>query len=439
MEVNFIAQPQEQLGSLLQIALGPPANPTHVTFVSAFASLQAVLRLKQRFMELHTGATTVRVVIGVDMGGTSKEVLRELTTWPVEVFVFKNRKSGITFHPKLYIVETENVAEIFLGSNNLTDGGLYGNYEGSVRVTYEFPADAVDFAKAKLQLSKFIDPADPIGRRLTNAYLEKLIARNDIPSEAETRQRRKIARGESGGTAGSPADIFGFETTTGPPKLPLNVQQVVLAAVRDQLAALGDEKKKARKERRSLEKQAKDAALAGTPVILPEPAPEPNLITFEPLAQITPTAFYLELVATSGAGAKIPGEQRIPLEALNVAQEFWGWPDNYTESISPRGGKERVYLNWKPFWRVHSVSDSTKEEIKDIRMYFYKNSSDYRFYSSALVNWASAGDMVRITRCDDKPYLYDCALAVAGTPEHAEWKARCVAGSTHSPRVFGFS
>lgn len=423
---------------LLHGALAAPANPTCVFIVSAFASLQAVLRLKHRLHELHDGAASIRVVIGVDMGGTSKEVLQELATWQVEVFIFKNRKGGVTFHPKLYIVETAETAEIFLGSNNLTEGGLYGNYEGAVRVTYQLPADAAELAKTKQQLSKFIKPAPPVSRRLDQEYLELLAARSDIPSAAEARQRRKIARGESVATGAEP-DVFGFESTPGPPQLPLEVQQVVLAAIRHQLDEL-DEEKRARKAA----EEGAQAAAGGVPLEAPESEIEPDILGLIPLAQIAPTAFYLELTATTGTTGKIPGEQRVPLEAINAAQEFWGWPDNYTESINPRkgedpGGEERVYLNWKPVWRVRSISNPDKVVIKGVRMYYYKNSSDYRFYSGALAAWANSGDIVRITRCDNEPYVYDCALAVAGTQEHVEWMTHCSPGSGRSPRVFGFS
>lgn len=121
MEVSFIAQPQDkvQLGPLLFDALGKKPAPTRVTIVSAFASLVTVIRFKTPLRELHEAGAKVRVVVGVDMGGTSKEVLRELASWPCEVFVFKNKRSGITFHPKIYLVERKHSAEIFVGSNSL--------------------------------------------------------------------------------------------------------------------------------------------------------------------------------------------------------------------------------------------------------------------------------------------------------------------------------
>ncbi|SEO24839.1 PLD-like domain-containing protein [Nitrosospira multiformis] len=440
MLVNFLAQPQEQLGVYLHAALNAPTVPTCVTIVSAFASLQAVLRLKQRLYELHAASARIRIVVGVDMGGTSKEVLKELATWPAEVFVFKNRKSGVTFHPKFYIVETAHYAEIFLGSNNLTDGGLYGNYEGAVRVTYQLPAEAIQLDVAKQQLNKFIEPTLPTGRRLDEDYLNLLVARSDIPTDADSRERRKAARSASDGVSD---DVFGYEVTPGPPKLPMEVQQVVMAAVRHQLDQLDAQKERARRQRKAVEKQA-IASAAGTSIILPELEAKTDPRSFVPVAQIAPVAFYLELTMTKGSSGKIPGEQRIPLEALNAAQDFWGWPDNYVKSINPRkgdapGGEERVYFNWKPKWRIRSVGEPEKDIVQDIRMYFYQNSSDFRFHSGDLAKWAQAGDMVRITRCENEPYVYECVLAVDGTLQHKAWKALCKPGSGRSRRVFGFS
>lgn len=444
MLINFIAQPQQQLGVLLTAAISTPNTPTKVTLVSAFASLTAVLRLKRRLHELKATGTLVRVVVGVDMGGTGKEVLQELASWAVEVFVFKNRKGSVTFHPKLYIVESANAAEVFLGSNNLTDGGLYGNYEGAVQVTYELPSDIAALDKAKAQLSKFIEPGLPVGKILDAEYLAVLLERKDIPDAKETRKKFKTAKADAGEYTLAVANAFGFEPTQGPPNLPVEVQQVVMAAVRHQLDALDVAKKKARKAFLASVKSAQAAAAAtGAPVVLP-PAPLPVPVVITPIAQIIPNAFYLELTATQGVAGNIPGEQRVPLEALNAAQDFFGWPDNYTESINPRKGLGapgvlRVYYQWKPQWRVYCISDATKDVTIGVRMYYVQANSDYRFHAGSLAKWANAGDMVRITRHEGMPHEYECALALSGSTTHAQWKAICAVGSTHSPRVFGFS
>lgn len=441
MQVNFIAQPEIQLGTLITAALTTTPRPNRVVLVSAFASFQAVLRLKSILCSLHTSGTSVRLVVGVDMGGTSKEVLKELATWPIEVFIFKNRRAGVTFHPKLYIVEAECSAEIFLGSNNLTDGGLYGNYEGAVQVSYHLPDEAPELSRARTQLRKFINPALPIGRRLDDEYLELLLLRRDIPDEAEVRRQRK-AEGRHVNSTDSAADIFGYEQTKRPPRLPLEVQQVVLAAVRNQLDALSESRRqqqvRARVDRRG------GATGDGTFQATSTDELVIDMRTFEPLAQLTPESFFLELTATSGRAGKIPGEQRVPLEAINAAQEFWKWPDNYIESRNPRrgnsvGGEDRVYFNWKPKWRLRKIGSTADDVIKNIRMYFYQNSSDYRFYSSELTKWARAGDMIRLTRCEGLDYEYECVLAVAGTREHAEWRSLCPPRSIRSPRAFAFA
>lgn len=438
MEVSFIAQPHGnvQLGPLLFSALSKtPSAPTRVTIASAFASLVTVMRFKTPLRELHEAGAKIRVVVGVDMGGTSKEVLSELASWPCEVFVFKNKRSGITFHPKIYLVERMDSAEIFVGSNNLTDGGLFGNYEGAAKVSYKLPEDSAELDSAKNQLSKFLDPQLPVAKLLDAAYLEKLQARGDIPSDAEVRKRRKAARVGSSGKAGDD-DTFGFESTPGPAPLPIEYQGIVLAANTRQLEQEAKERKK----------NIKKGAAKKQPVIL----------SVEPLAQLAaPTSFHMELNTTKGtqaaAGGKsnIPGEQRIPLEAVWSAMDFWGWPDNYSKDVNPRKrkkpasasakkGEDRIYHNWYPTWEICKVGDPSKRVRKAVRMYFYENSSDFRFTSGDVKKWGDEGDIVRITRVDGGPIDFVCELAKAGTPEHAAWKAYCT-NVGRSKRGYGFA
>ncbi|HCA80353.1 MAG TPA: hypothetical protein DEP53_11545, partial [Bacteroidetes bacterium] len=89
MKVKYIAQPDIQLGKVLSELLDrdPPAN--RIVFVSAFVGLQAVIRLKHRIAALLKEGTAVRFVLGIDLGGTSQEVLRELLGWNVETLIVK--------------------------------------------------------------------------------------------------------------------------------------------------------------------------------------------------------------------------------------------------------------------------------------------------------------------------------------------------------------
>ena len=439
MQVRFIAQPQDniQLGNLLTESLKSIKAINAVTIVSAFASLATITRLKAPLIALHEAEAKVRLVLGIDMGGTSKEVLEEIGKWPVEVFIFKNRKSGVTFHPKIYLVEKKTSAEIFVGSNNLTEGGLFKNYEGAALVSYALPEDGEAFTRSKTELAKFLDPQLPVGKRLDAEFLQKLLLRNDIPRDADARTRAKAAK--VGSTNGQEGDNpFGFEATPGAKALPIEFQDVVLAANAKQLSDI----KKANKETK---KKGGKSPTAGQ-IALPD---------VEPLAYVPAGAFYMELNATKGTkaekGAKknIPGEQRIPLPAIWSAQEFWGWKGNYEREVNPRKSKkpgvpgeksvDRVYHNWRPVWEISQIGDATRHiPKKTVRMYFYENSSDFRFTCGEIAKWGEPGDIVRIEKVDNGVVDFKCDLAKQGTKEHAEWSKICKA-SGHTKRGFGFS
>lgn len=434
MEVSFIAQPYNnvQLGSLLDAKLEDGHDIESVTIVSAFTSRSSVIRLKKRLIALHDASAHVRLVIGVDMGGTSKEVLNELASWPVDVRIFKNRKNGVTFHPKMYVIKRKGAAEIYVGSNNLTEGGLFRNYEGGALVSYDLPNDFVLYNKALGELQQFIDPQYPIARVLDQEFLMRLISRNDIPSEAEKRTREKVAKVGSS----QADDIFGFEATPSPKALPLDYQHIVLAAVDSQLQEIQRNKRAAASKDKREGRGSENSVRAPLPEV-------------EPIATVPATAFYMELNATKGEGS-IPGEQRIPLPAIWSAQSFWGWKENYTRDVNPRKGEQqpavgaraedRVYYNWRPVWDISELGNPEHRVIRQVRMYLYENSSDFRFTCGEIKNWGEPGDIIRLEKVEGGEVHYRCQLAKKGTPEHEEWKKICTGTpGAHTRRGFGFT
>lgn len=425
MRVSLLAQPYDgkQLGAELLTALNRAPQPTLVTIVSAFVGHQPLRRIKKRIYELHNAGTQVRFVVGVDMGGTSQEVLRELATWPVEVFIYKNRRSRVTFHPKLYFIEAADRADLFVGSNNLTDGGLYTNYEGAVHVEYGLPQDKTLLDNAKQELNRFLSPTMPIARKLDAVYLAKLLVHPAIPSEEEAR-KRKAAAGKAVADIATPT-LFGTEDLLGAPALPKEVLDVILEEVANQIEVY---KKASRRTAKGAKGEKKIAKI--------------NVLARPPSVQLYPRAFYMQIVKT--ADKTIPGEQRIPLEAVAAAREFWHWPVAYSKSVNPRkgkvkpGGKDRVYYNFRSRWRIQQVGNSKNNKVKDIRLYFYENSSDFRFYSRDVATWGRANDIVRITLSDEPGVVYDCQLAKQGTTQHSDWSALCTQTSSHTDRRYGF-
>jgi HKD family nuclease len=100
-------------------------SASRVIFVSAFVSVQTIMRLKQQVLELKENGVDIRFVLGIDLGGTSQEVLKEILNWGIDIRIVKHRTPGHTFHPKLYLFEWDDQATIIVGSNNITEGGFF--------------------------------------------------------------------------------------------------------------------------------------------------------------------------------------------------------------------------------------------------------------------------------------------------------------------------
>ena len=416
MDIDYIAQPDAQLGTTISAMLNSDTPASKVVFVSAFVSLQTIMRIKHQLADLRAIGTDVSFILGIDLNGTSQEVLQELLEWDVDVRIVKHRIPGHTFHPKLYLFEWDHQATIIVGSNNLTDGGLYKNYEGAVRVTYQLPAEVADFGSACNELSRFLDPTGPIVHQLTSVFLDRLIERGEVPTEAEARIGRDVTRRARARTATSGQSLFGAEEIPLPPPLPASL-----------LDRLVNEARTRRKSRRTSESQSYYGVQQATSL------PTDNL----PDDSILPAAYYMILPTLQGQ--TIPGEARIPLDAVEMAKDFWGWPDNYTRMVGPRGN--RVYWNWRPKWRVWSVEDPSEVAVQEVRMYMYEDSSDFRFYVRPLVNaGADLGDIVRIRRIAEPDGAeYECVLSRKITPEYAQWIGNCTQAVRNSSRRFGYA
>ena len=417
MNVEYIVQPDTQLGKMLSEMLDADPSPSRIVFVSAFVSLQTIMRVKYQLLELKGHGVDFLFVLGIDLGGTSQEVLKELLGWGIDVRIIKHRIPGHTFHPKLYLFQWDDIATIIIGSNNITEGGFFGNYEGAARITYQLPDDAEGFGSACAELSRFLEPDGPVAYELTAEFLDELIVRGDIPTEAEARKGRDIAaetKKAKGKKAGEP--IFGTEDIKAPPPLPADLLERLIKDVR--------------KRRKASKKIAKKAAKEKTEAAMP--------IDDEVSDSLLPAAFYMTLPTLQGEN--IPGEGRIPLEAIELAKEFWGWSDEYSKEVSPRAGKDRVYWNWRSKWRIWSVEAPGDVTVQEVRMYMYENSSDFRFYVRPIVKaGGDLGDVVRIKRIAESGAEFECVLARQGTPDYNEWIKSCTQAVRNSKRSFGYA
>lgn len=417
MDIDYIAQPDTQLGKVLSEMLDADPSASRIVFVSAFVSLQTIMRVKHQVLILKESGVDLRFVLGIDLGGTSQEVLKELLGWSIDVRIVKHRLPGHTFHPKLYLFQWADHATIIIGSNNITEGGFFGNYEGAACITYQLPKEAEGFGTACAGLSRFLEPDGSVSYKLTTEFLDELTAQGEIPTEAEARKGRdyaakiKKAKGKKAGDS-----IFGSENIAPPPPLPADLLERLV--------------KEVRARRKASKKTAKKTAKKKTKTVMP--------IDDQVSDSLLPAAFYMTLPTLQGDN--IPGEGRIPLEAIELAKEFWGWPDEYSKEVSPRAGKDRVYWNWRPKWRIWSVEAPGDVTAQEVRMYMYENSSDFRFYVRPLVNaGGDLGDVVRIRRIAEPGAEFECVLARQGTSDYDEWIKSCTQAVRNSTRSFGYA
>lgn len=232
MKVEYITQPDTQLGNVLSSMLDADPSTIRVVFVSAFVSLQTIMRVKHQVIALKNDGADVRFVLGIDLGGTSQEVLRELLGWGIDVCIVKHRLPGHTFHPKLYLFEWSDHAAIVIGSNNITEGGFFGNYEGAAKITYELPEDSDSYRSAREDLRRFLEPNGPIAYQLTAEFLDELIGRGDVPTEEEARKGRDVPAKSKKANNQKGEPIFGTEDIAPPPPLPADLLERLVKDVR---------------------------------------------------------------------------------------------------------------------------------------------------------------------------------------------------------------
>lgn len=220
-----IAQPATQLGREVDSILEADTPYERIIFVSAFVALRTILRLRDRLLVRARGGCLLRMTVGVDLGGTSREVLEELFRWNCEAFVFHNALPRATFHPKIYLFEAARAATLFIGSNNLTDGGFYTNYEAAVRHDFSFPADTEQYQGLLAPLSTFTEPTGVTVRRVTAELINALAVRGQLPTEVQARERRRnqLVPGQVE-RADLPANPFPAVGVPLPPLLPQSIR-----------------------------------------------------------------------------------------------------------------------------------------------------------------------------------------------------------------------
>lgn len=130
------------------------------------------------------------VIVGIDLRNTTREGLQALLDLEqfgrCETYVYHN-EAGSIFHPKMYLFRNEEEARLIVGSNNITQAGLYVNVEAGLQVDTDLDSTVVN--QALDAISSWRDTDSELAVKLTPDFLERLSGDGYVPDEAEARTR----------------------------------------------------------------------------------------------------------------------------------------------------------------------------------------------------------------------------------------------------------
>lgn len=213
MKVHMVLQPFEDGCSLYDELKRRLADEklTEFTAVVAWAKQSGLQRIGSLLQSFRARGGKARILLGVDEGGASIEGLRSAIDEFDRALVLFDSASG-TFHPKLYQVAGDNTSIVIIGSNNLTKGGLFSNYEAGVCIELDLAREA------DLQLHNVINQyvrrleADATSRPLTTELIDQLLADGSFHIGHEAGAKKTIADDDSLGISrrlGKASSLFG--------------------------------------------------------------------------------------------------------------------------------------------------------------------------------------------------------------------------------------
>lgn len=416
MSVEFIAQPQAtyRIGDFLKQSFG---DPRWIEFrgAVAFVKRSGTKHIRDSLEAFTKRGGAVQISVGLDAGGTSAEGLTDLLLAVSDrgnIFVFKNANSS-TFHPKIYLFKNETAAEIIVGSGNLTEGGLFTNYEASFlfRLDLALPECAALLSDVMQALDSWTTPTAGLCYALDDVLLEQLITNGYVPDELKARGDEKLASDDQ--------KIMGSG---------LFVHHLVPSAPKIYNPA---------------------SATASSHVPTDGHEHEDN----EPLAVITPTpvsgqngtykVFVMTLQKTDvGVGQTTKGTARrspeifIPIISRDYDPKFWGWPDLFVPDPTWTGPNDQ-YGRGKMDRPGVMVRLSGK--TFPVHMWYNPQKKDLRLRSEHMRSAGSIGDILYVERSDGKGgFAYYVDVLSQGSPKHTEYLAKCTTPVRNSKKYWGY-
>lgn len=227
MDVKFIAQGLDiaqtsPLGEKLAEALSKNVYKSFSAFV-AFVSVGGIKNIEEQLLQFKSRGGDIRLYIGVDLHGTSKEALDRLLELDVTTYIVFS-PNGIVYHPKVYSLEGDVQNFLSVGSSNLTTSGLYQNVEASVCFTWDDDDEqgAELYSDVCEHFNSLLSMQTTSCQLLTQEIIDLLVSNNIVLSESTSRAIANKVKKESEATPVTNneklLEVFGKLKLNRPPK-----------------------------------------------------------------------------------------------------------------------------------------------------------------------------------------------------------------------------
>ena len=184
----IVNQPHDRQLGIQVIEALESEKYNELTIMVAYAKLSGVYRLLPYIQRFRNKGGIVRIVVGIDQQNTTYDALQQISTVSNEFYIFHSENISQTFHIKCYWLKGEKTCWFAIGSNNLTAGGLFSNYELSV--THELSGADADAENAELEqlYLTYATPDSVCSKRVDAALIDQLLAGNYVVREIEQRK-----------------------------------------------------------------------------------------------------------------------------------------------------------------------------------------------------------------------------------------------------------
>lgn len=209
----IINQPYDQQLGLQLIEAIQSGLYSQLTIMVAYAKLSGVYRLSPYIEEFCKNGGNVRCIVGIDQQNTTYDALFQLLKLSDDVNIFHSESVSQTFHIKCYWLSNDAKCWYAIGSNNLTAGGLFSNYELS-NIAQLNGNDACEKNSSLQRIyTTYSNPASACCHKLSKSFLDELLSNGYVTKELQ--QRKAFAEAIKQGAAHK-NKLFGNESFSAP-------------------------------------------------------------------------------------------------------------------------------------------------------------------------------------------------------------------------------